>query len=174
MQDILTLPKNNFAVRNYVFDAIGIAFLYSIPTISHMFSFPVYLFEPMRIILILSLVHSTKKNAYLLALTLPLFSFITASHPVFVKTLLITCEMTINVWLFFYLSKKTSNLFYIAYTSIVLSKSFYYIGKFLLIKSGLLNTNLVDTPILIQLSLILILSVYAFVIMNGRSDPIKV
>jgi hypothetical protein len=166
MQNILVLPKNNSVVKNSVLDALGIAFIYFIPTISHLFSFPVYLFEPMRIILILALVHSTKRNAYLLALTLPLFSFVTASHPVFMKALLITGEMTINVWLFYLLSKKTSNLFLVAFTSIILSKVFYYAGKFLLVKLAWLSTELVDTPILIQLGLVLIFSLYVFFIMN--------
>lgn len=167
MQNVLTLPKNNIVIKNSILDVIGIAFVYFIPSISHLFSFPVYMFEPMRIILILALVHSTKRNAYLLALTLPLFSFVTASHPVFIKALLITSEMFLNVWLFYFLSKKTSNLFYAGFGSIILSKVFYYAGKFLLIKMALFNTGLVDTPIIIQASLALIFSMYIFYI-SGR------
>jgi len=170
MQNILALPKNNIVIKNSILDAFGIAFLYFIPTISHLFSFPVYIFEPMRIILILALVHSTKKNAYLLALTLPVFSFLTASHPVFVKALLITCEMSLNVWLFYLLSDKTSNLFLAGFGSIILSKTFYYIGKFLLIKFLLLNTGLVDTPLLIQFSLTVIFSLYILFIYGRKKE----
>ncbi len=168
MHNILTLPKNSSVIKSSIVDALGIAFVYFIPSISHLFSFPVYLFEPMRIILILSMVHSSKRNAYLLAITLPLFSFISASHPVFIKSLLITCEMTINVWLFYFLLKKIPNFFIIAFVSIILSKTFYYSGKFILIKLSLFSTELIDTPLIIQLSLTLILSIYAFFILSKK------
>lgn len=168
MQNILALRGNNSVVKNSILDALGIAFVYFIPSISHMFSYPVYFFEPMRIILILALVHSTKRNTYMLALTLPLFSFITASHPVFINVVLITCEMTLNAWLFYFISWETSNLFYVTYVSIVLSKSFYYVGKLLLTKLALFNTEMIDTPLVIQFSIALILSSYVYWFMNKK------
>ena len=104
----------------------------------------------------------------MLALTLPLFSFITASHPVFINVVLITCEMTLNAWLFYFISWETSNLFYVTYVSIVLSKSFYYVGKLLLTKLALFNTEMIDTPLVIQFSIALILSSYVYWFMNKK------
>ncbi|MDY0202455.1 MAG: hypothetical protein RBR40_15895, partial [Tenuifilaceae bacterium] len=72
-----TMPITTRKTIAYVlFDIFALAFIYLIPTISHMLSFPLYLIEPMRIALVLALVHTTKRNAYIIALTLPLFSFL--------------------------------------------------------------------------------------------------
>ena len=169
MENILVLTKTKGIVKNSLLDIIAVAFIYFIPAISHMFSFPVYIFEPMRIMLILSIAHSTKKNAYLIALTLPLFSFLTASHPVFIKGLLMTTELTLNVWLFYLLSKKMANIFYAVLLSIILSKMFYYLGKFLLIQLSLFKTDLVDTPLLIQAGITIVFSGYIYLIWKRQS-----
>jgi hypothetical protein len=112
--------------------------------------------------LVLSLAHTKKNNAYLIALSLPLFSFLISSHPSVLKSLLITGELCLNVWLFFYLSDKVKNIFGAAVLSILISKIAYYIFKFLFISAGLLNSDLVSTPLLLQFSVMLILSGYLF------------
>ena len=63
-------------IKSIILDIAAIAFIYFVPTISHILSLPVYYIEPMRLMLILALVHTTKQNAYIIALTLPLFSFL--------------------------------------------------------------------------------------------------
>ncbi len=91
-------------VRNITFDILALLFIYLVPTFSHLISIPIYLYEPMRIMLILAMVHTTRRNAYIITLTLPLFSFIVSFHPVFLKSILIAGELALNVALFFYLS----------------------------------------------------------------------
>ena len=92
-----TLQLTSRKTLNYVlFDILALTFIYFVPTISHMLSFPLYLIEPMRIALILALVHTTKKNAYIIAITLPLFSFLVSAHPVFYKMMLISGELVID------------------------------------------------------------------------------
>ncbi len=43
--------------------------------------------------LILAIAHTSRKNAYLIALTLPLFSLLISAHPSLIKTSLITGEL---------------------------------------------------------------------------------
>lgn len=68
-------------LRAVLIDIIALAFIYSIPALSHMLSLPVYLIEPMRLMLIIAMVHSNKTNAYIIALTMPLFSYLVSGHP---------------------------------------------------------------------------------------------
>lgn len=159
----LSLSKLN--TRSIVLDIFALAFIYFVPTISHLLNVPLYLVEPMRIMLILAIVHTTKKNAYIIALTLPLFSFLISSHPNIFKVLLITAELILNVWLFFELTKRT-NQFVAMLTSILLSKVFYYLIKFALISFAVLQTGLISTPIYLQLITSVVFSGYLFFIIR--------
>ena len=144
-----------------IFDILALTFIYFVPTISHMLSFPLYLVEPMRIALILALVHTTKRNAYIIAITLPLFSFLVSAHPVFYKMMLISGELVINVWLFYFILSITKSAFLSIISSILLSKAVYYLAKIvavgLILKTG---ESIISTPIYIQLATTLVFSAY--------------
>ncbi len=60
-------------------------------------------------------------------------------------------ELTLNVFLFSLLVDKKIWVFFAMLLSITASKLLYYSLKFLLIDFGLMNTNLVDTPVGIQI-----------------------
>lgn len=154
------LSKQN--VRSILFDIAAIAFIYFVPAISHLLSLPVYYIEPMRLMLILALVHTTQRNAYLIALTLPLFSFLISAHPVFPKMLLITFELGLNVFIFFALVNKFKHTFFPILISIIASKLVYYGIKFGLIQLAILKSGLISTPIAMQITTTLIFSVYLF------------
>lgn len=162
----LTLEKKQNLVKTIVFDILAISFIYFVPTLSHLTSLPIYLIEPMRIMLILSLAHTRKQNAYLLALTLPLFSFLISSHPVLPKMLLISAELIINAFLFILLSKAMKNIFLTSLISIVASKLVYYSAKFILISAMVLDSQLVSTPIIIQIVVTIGLSLYLFFVIK--------
>jgi hypothetical protein len=131
-----------------------------VPALSHMLALPVYLIEPMRLMLIIALVHSSKANAYILAFTMPLFSFVVSSHPSFYKMLLISIELGLNVFLFYMIVDRVKNGFSAILASIVLSKLVYYALKFGFIGFALIGGSLVSTPLLIQLITALIYSTY--------------
>jgi hypothetical protein len=135
-----------------------------------MLSFPLYLIEPMRIALILALVHTTKRNAYIIAITLPLFSFLVSAHPVFYKMMLITGELVINVWLFYFIFNKTKNAFASILSSIVLSKAIYYLAKFfalaIIIKS---SESIIATSLYIQVATTLVFSAYLGLMLRKRN-----
>lgn len=149
-------------VKSVLFDIAALAFIYFVPAISHLLSLPVYLIEPMRLMLILALVHTTKQNAYIIALSLPLFSFLISAHPVLPKMVLISFELVLNVFLFFALLKKFNNTFLAVLLSIITSKLIYYLLKFALIKLTIIDSGLISTPIVIQVIMVLIFSSYLF------------
>lgn len=149
-------------ITSIVVNIAGLALIYAIPTLSHILSLPLYLIEPMRIMLILAMVHTTKTNAIIIALTLPLFSFFISGHPVFPKMILIALELLLNVMLFYFLTKKINRIFPAIFTSILLSKLAYYGLKFGLIKLTLLDSGIISTPLYIQLVMTLLLSGYLY------------
>jgi hypothetical protein len=164
----VNLVSSRVDFKSVIFDSMALAFIYFVPALSHLFNVPIYLVEPMRIMLILAMVHTTKTNAYLIALTLPLFSFLISSHPNVFKGLIMTAELVINVWLFFEISKKGSNQFVAMISAIVISKLVYYVLKFGLISFAVLDSELISTPIYLQVVTALIFSGYVFVLLKRR------
>lgn len=148
--------------RSVLLDFVGLALIYMIPTLAHLTQLPVYFIEPMRLMLILAMVHTNQTNAYILAFTLPLFSFAISSHPVFIKMLLITMELSLNVYLFFLFRKLIKKILPAIVFSIIASKLVYYLMKYFVIGFGLLNSGLISTPILIQLLTTAIFSAYIY------------
>jgi hypothetical protein len=125
-------------------------------------------------VVILSLVYTGRINSYMLALTLPAFSYLVSGHPMFYKVGLMTGELLLNILLFDLLYNKMKNIFLITFLSIVLSKVIYYIGKYILISYGFLHGTFVSSPIIIQLSLSVILGLYMFFIFKKtHSKPIN-
>lgn len=151
-------------------DIGAMAFIYLVPAVSHLLSLPVYLIEPMRLMLILAMVHTSKSNAYLLALTLPLFSLVISGHPVFPKMLLIAFELSMNVFLFYILAKRIKFVFPAILLSIVISKMLYYALKFLLIQLAVIETGLITTPILVQVIMTFLFSFYMYLFFRNNQD----
>ena len=149
-------------------DLTALAFIYLVPALSHLMRLPVYLIEPMRLMLVLAMVHTNRQNSYLLALTMPLFSFIISGHPVFAKMFLIGMELSLNVFLFYLLSRRMKYIFPAIFASILLSKAIYYLVKFGLIQMAVINTGLVATPLLVQLVMAVAFSSYVAVFFTNR------
>jgi hypothetical protein len=172
----VNLVSSRIDYKSILFDIIALVFIYFVPALSHLFNVPIYLVEPMRIMLILAMVHTTKTNAYLIALTLPLFSFLISSHPNIFKELIMTGELVLNVWLFFEISKRITNRFAAMLSAIVISKMIYYLLKFTLITFVILQSDLISTPIYLQVITSLIFSGYVFLIFKIRktqSDSVQ-
>jgi len=150
-------------------DAAALTFIYFIPAISHLLSFPLYLIEPMRLMLILAMVHTSQKNAYLLALSLPLFSLLISGHPSLPKMILISVELTLNVYLFFTLYHRLKNTLTAVFISIVASKIVYYLLKYILISMAIIQTDLFSTPFVFQLLTTVVFSLYMFQFFKKKS-----
>lgn len=156
--------KQRNTIISILIDLSALAFIYFTPTISHVINLPVYFIEPMRLMIVFALVHTNKNNAYLLALTLPIFSFLISAHPVLPKMLLITFELSLNVFLFYLFSKKMKYIFPAIFASIIISKVVYYLIKFGMIHFAIIQSNLISTPILIQVTTTAAFSLYVYLI----------
>ncbi|OFY47439.1 MAG: hypothetical protein A2W85_01885 [Bacteroidetes bacterium GWF2_41_31] len=158
----LTIKTHKETLQSLLLDIGSLGFIYMVPTISHLFSLPIYLIEPMRLMLIFALVHTSKANAFIIALSLPAFSYFISGHPVLPKMILISLELLLNVLLFYGLVKKFKFLFPSIFLSILLSKAIYYLIKFELINLAILDTELFSTSIYLQLIMTLIFSLYLY------------
>ncbi len=164
MEKALSIIDFKSNIKTYLIDFFLLLTIYFLPAISHLFAFPVYYLDPMRIALVIALVHTSKKNAYIIALTLPLFSFLISSHPQIIKSFLLSAELVINLSLFFLLKDKLKNVFTSLFLSIVISKVIYYSLKFALISLTLLNDRLFSTPLYFQLMSAVLLSTYIYLV----------
>ncbi len=116
----------------------------------------------MRIALVVALIHTSKKNSFLIALTLPLFSFLISSHPQFIKSFLLSAELLLNLAFFFLLKEKIKNVFTSMLASIIISKAIYYLLKFTFISFALLDDSLFSTPYYFQVISAILLSTYIY------------
>ncbi len=168
MASYLNPAVTRMNIKSIAIDILSVAFIYFVPALSHMLSVPIYLVEPIRIALILAIVHTTKRNAYILALTLPLFSFLVSAHPNIFKGMVMTIELLLNVWLFYEISKRWANRFGAILSAIVISKLVYYLLKYLLLQFAILESGLISTPIAIQVITTLIFSGYVYLMLKGQ------
>ncbi len=86
-------------LRTALLDALLCAAVVSVPSLSHAAAFPFYYLDPMRLLVFAAILFSTRRNALIMALGLPLLSMATSGHPVFPKVLLIQAELAVNVLL---------------------------------------------------------------------------
>jgi hypothetical protein len=170
MQNPGLYPLAYSKIRTFIFDILALFAIYLVPAISHLFSFPVYYLEPMRIIMILAIAYTSRKNAYLIALTLPIFSLLISAHPSLIKSFLVTGELLLNVWLFSFLLEKFSNKTTSIFLSILISKCCYYLVKYLLINTAVMSGDLISTPLYIQVIMMFIMSGYIYLISYSKKD----
>jgi hypothetical protein len=174
MSNSLSINNLRKYTSSYIIDILAIICVYFVPTLSHLTGVPFYLFEPMRLFIILALLHSNKQNAYILALTLPLFSFAIASHPYFLKALIMSVELVLNVFLYHWFVQKKMATYLSVLISITASKLIYYLLKFSLIQLMFIDSDMVSTPIFIQVITTLMFGVYGLLItMKQMSEPKK-
>ncbi|MFP4065120.1 MAG: hypothetical protein ACLFN2_02825 [Bacteroidales bacterium] len=160
------------SIQAIIFDIFVLAFIYLVPTISHMLSIKLYLLEPMRLMLIFAMVHTRRQNAYILALTLPFLSYFISAHPVLVKSLLIAIELSVMVFVFFRLAPRIHTLGAI-FASIWISKLLYYGMKYVAVMTVLPGESLVSTPLWLQLITSVAFSVYVYIMFKNHTgkDP---
>lgn len=158
----LSLDKNE-VIKATILDIAALAFIFFIPGIAHVLSFPVYMIEPMRLLLVVSFVVTGKRNSYLLALTLPFFSYLVSGHPEFLKMLIITSELLVNVFLFYLFSDLMKKSFLAAITSIVASKLFAYFLYLVFFSFAFVKSEASPVFLGVQALTTLIFSLYIYI-----------
>jgi hypothetical protein len=138
--------------------------IYILPEISSLLDIHFYLFEPIRVIIIIAIVHTSKENAYILALLLPAASYLFSNHPSVIKTFILSGDLLLNIFLYFSLIKFKVNKFLLMSMCIVASKLAYYLAKYLLTQFSVLKGDLIATPLYIQILIVIILSGYVYLV----------
>ena len=163
MNRILTLDRT-VVLKVLVLDMLSVLAVYTIPAISHMLAYPLYLFDPMRLIVLMGfMVYRNKWNSCALAVTLPLVSFLLSGHPVAIKNGLIAIELLTNILLLAYMLDKRANHTLSLVTSISVSKMVYYGLKYTVITFGFLNADLVATDLIYQVIVVAMICTIWFI-----------
>lgn len=168
MERVISFIKPILTIKSVLLDLLFLTFIYFVPAITHLMSLPVYFIEPMRLMLVFAILHTSKNNAIVIALTLPIFSFLISAHPSIIKSGLISIELLVNTLLFFQIIKRIPNAFWAMMIAVLVSKILYYGIKFSLLSFTVMEGSLVSTPLMIQVVMILIFSGYAYQIMNVK------
>jgi len=118
---------------------------------------------------VLSIAHSNRLNSYLLALTLPLFSWAVSGHPELFKMLVMTAEIIINVFLFYFLNKKIDSVIMAMIISIVISKVICYTLYLLFFSMLFLQQEAEPSFLLAQVITTLTFSFYVYFVTQKKS-----
>lgn len=134
-----------------------IAAIYLLPALTHMLPIPIYLIDPMRLLLFFTLLTTNRMNSLVLAATIPFLSTLFSGHPVFPKNILIASELSLNVMIFHWFLGKKDSILLAGIGSILSAKVVYYLLKFSFISLGLLSGALISTALTYQLIPVLLL-----------------
>lgn len=142
--------------RNIILiDAVLLAALYLLPSLSHLAALPLYKLEPMRVAVLVALLFTNRSNTLLLAVTVPLASSWITGHPEPVKAVLIGIELAVLAGVYLYLANARRLPAVAAILVAILSgKVLYYTLKYLALSAGILDGRLVSTPVASQLILV--------------------
>jgi hypothetical protein len=158
MEGVLNKIWTKQFVKPALFDILALAVIYLVPVFSHLFAIPIYYAEPMRLMLVLSIMFTSKRNVFLIAVSMPIFSMLVSGHPMFYKAVIMSGELLLNVILYFVLVERVKNKFTSMILSITLSKVAYYGLKILLLNFALINGELIATPVIFQLGVVFLFS----------------
>lgn len=162
-QILLNKKETNVITRSLITDILLLAVIYLLPTISHLLAFPLYLLDPMRIVIFASILLSCNKfNSYLFAATIPLFSYFIGGHPVLLKSIIISIELLVNVILFWLMLQRWKNVFYATLISIIVAKMIYYFLKCIFVEIGWIQMDIVSTSVWLQMVVTASLSLFMY------------
>ncbi len=164
--DIMARPQ----ARTVLLDVLLFGIVGTIPALSHLFAVPLYEFEPMRVSLFAAVLMSGRRNSYVLAVGMPLFAALATGHPMPPKMFLIQFELLANVWILRQVLARGRGFAPAAILSVVLAKSLYYCGKFLLLKLGWMSGPLLATDWTHQLAVLALLAGIGHVVWKRRPD----
>jgi len=151
-------PSRTSRYRTAITDIAALVFVGIVPATSHLFNIPVYYIEPMRVMLVLALLYSSRWNAYALAIVLPVFSFLVSGHPAPLKMMIIMAELVLNARLFLIFYEKTRRSYWSAFGSIIISKIFCYTLYLVVFSWSFIKAEAETTFLIAQMILTLSLS----------------
>lgn len=164
----LALKKKSVLLHG-LFDLLAVTLVVFTPALSHLASVPVWMLEPMRVMVILALLFTKPANAFLLAVILPLCSWLTSGHPEPLKMAVIMVELCANAAVFLVLKQMFRNAFLPVLISIVASKIFCYLLYLIIFPLAFFIEEAEPRFLLVQAGLTLFLSALAGVLKNKEN-----
>lgn len=159
----LTVSKTTTIVRIAVVDTLLLVAVCLIPALSHLLSLPLYMMNPMLLCLMAGmLLVNDRRNAYLLAVALPLLSMLVSGMPEPAKAVCMVAELTAIVGVSHFLESKMPVMMSMI-VAIVAGKVVYYLLKALIIAPAVLF----GTSIVLQIVVALVYAV-AFALLRKR------
>ena len=156
---------------SFILDILAVLFIIFLGDISRFVSYPIYILDPMRMMVILAIAFTPRWNVWVLALLLPFVSYFMGGHPHIMKTSIMAAELLLNVWLFWFLFDKIKMSLLAILLSIMFSKAVYYLLKFICLQMGWLSGDMVSTPLYIQIITTIAFSTFVFLVFNIRGKP---
>jgi len=160
----------NISTSTALFDFCAIVVICALPIFTHHFAMSLSAFEPVRTVVILSMFMTARLNPYALALTLPALSVAFGGHPSPIKGSLIAIELMLNVFVFRFLASRYGRESVALFASIIVSKSVYYAGKWLLIYCSFLPLPFLSGSIEHQVLYVLVCCACHALIKRVRSN----
>lgn len=157
------LRKEDVA-RIVIIDTILVSLVLIVPIVVHALGISVRYIEPMRLSLFASvLLVSDRKNAYVLAIILPMLSMCVMGMPVWYKAVLMSIELYANVFLYYRMCGRKANPFVAVLISIIASKALYYFLKYILIRMAFFPQGALIDNVVPQLIVALLIAAFFYV-----------
>lgn len=166
----LSIAKTRNVRKSLILDIVALVIVFLTPEIGQYTHLPFWMIEPMRLMVILSIAHSTRINSYLLALVLPVFSWAVSGHPELFKMLVMTGEITVNVFLFYLLIRKINSAFQSMFISIALSKLLCYTFYLLFFSQTFIQEETEQSFLIAQVISMLVFSFYVYWVFRKKSQ----
>ena len=162
MNTSISTTLRQMSVRTIVVDALLLTTACLVPTLSHLFAFPLYHLNPMLLVLLAGmLLVPDKRNALLLALLLPLVSMMAVGMPTPLKALCMMAELSAVVLIS---GRFSVQGFVPMLLAIIGGKIVYYLLKALLLAPAVL----VSTPVLTQL-IVAVAAAMLFALLSSKA-----
>lgn len=168
--------KSSITLRlstSMVLDILAVLFIIFLGDISRLIGYPMYILDPMRMMVILAIAFTPRWNGWVLAFLLPFVSYYFGGHPHLMKTCLMATELLLNVWLFWFLFSRIRMSCLSILLSILFSKAVYYLLKYICIQQGRISGDLVSTPLDIQVITTLLFTAFIFTVFLFKAKQKK-
>ncbi len=126
--------------------------------IAHILPFPLYKLDPMKILVLVTVIYSSRWNSVAIAAALPILSFLSTGHPVFPKFLVMSSELMVFGFVLSSVHTRQSKKIIGFLSAILISKIIYYIIKGGIIALGYLDQPLISTAFYTQIQALVILA----------------
>jgi len=127
--------------------------------VAHILPFPLYKYDPMKILVLITVVYSSRSNSLAIAAALPVLSFLSTGHPVFPKFLIMSGELMVFAFVLSSFRLRQSNRLIRFLGAVFVSKIIYYLIKGGAIAFGYLDQVLISTDLYTQIQALVILSI---------------